>query len=120
MESAQTEMTQHLLRFVIGGFFVSLFSVLGESFKPKTFAGIFGAAPSIAIAAFILIWSENGVSVVETQSRSMIFGAMALIVACASCAKAIRKTDMSLWIGTGFLWIEWFLVALGLYRIFLK
>ncbi len=37
-----------LLRFVIGGTVVSLFPVLGDLFKPKSFAGLFGAAPSVA------------------------------------------------------------------------
>ena len=39
-----------LARFLIGGAIVSFFAVLAEMFRPKSFAGLFGAAPSIALA----------------------------------------------------------------------
>jgi hypothetical protein len=38
--------TYLLIRFVLGGLIVSAFAVVSEMFKPKTFAGLFGAAPS--------------------------------------------------------------------------
>ncbi len=50
-----------LSRFLVGGLFVSLFAVLGDSFKPKTFAGLFGAAPSIALAGLIFARTNHGV-----------------------------------------------------------
>jgi hypothetical protein len=34
-----------ILRFVIGGIVVSAFAALGDVLKPKSFAGLFGAAP---------------------------------------------------------------------------
>jgi uncharacterized protein DUF3147 len=43
--------SQILVRFLIGGVAVSAFAVLGDLLKPKSFAGLFGAAPSIALAA---------------------------------------------------------------------
>ena len=42
-------MGELLARFLIGGVIVSFFAVLGEMFRPKSFAGLFGAAPSIAL-----------------------------------------------------------------------
>ena len=41
-------MTELLLRFVIGGTLVCLFAFLGDLFKPKSFAGLFGAAPLLS------------------------------------------------------------------------
>ena len=38
-------MTEYLVRFLIGGIAVSLFAVLGDVLRPKSFAGLFGAAP---------------------------------------------------------------------------
>ena len=35
-----------ILRFLIGGVVVSAFAALGDMVKPKSFAGLFGAAPS--------------------------------------------------------------------------
>lgn len=45
-------MSEYIVRFLVGGLVVSSFAVLGEIFRPKSFAGIFGAAPSIALATF--------------------------------------------------------------------
>lgn len=39
-----------LIRFLIGAVAVSIFAVLGDLLKPKSFAGLFGAAPSVALA----------------------------------------------------------------------
>jgi hypothetical protein len=43
-------MVDAIIRFVVGGLAVSAFAVLGDVFRPKSFAGLFGAAPSIALA----------------------------------------------------------------------
>lgn len=39
-----------IVRFLIGGLIVFAFSLVSDLFKPKTFAGLFGAAPSVALA----------------------------------------------------------------------
>src|ERR1700684_4353603 len=99
----------HLLwRFIIGGFFVCLFSVLGDSFKPQTFAGLFGSAPSIALAGFILIWARQGATFVTVEARSMICGAIAMLVYCVSSVLIIRKTNMAAGVAAILLWLEWF------------
>ena len=36
---------QFIIRFFVGGLIVSFFAVLGDTLKPKSFAGLFGAAP---------------------------------------------------------------------------
>ena len=38
------------IRFLVGGVVVSLFAVLGDVLRPKSFARLFGAAPSVALA----------------------------------------------------------------------
>ena len=40
---------QILFRFIIGGLVVSLFAAFADALKPKSFAGLFAAAPSVAI-----------------------------------------------------------------------
>jgi hypothetical protein len=45
-----TPMTQIFVRFFIGGVVVSAFAVIGDVLRPKSFAGLFGAAPSVALA----------------------------------------------------------------------
>lgn len=49
-----------LLRFLIGGSVVSLFAIAGDVFRPKSFAGLFGAAPSVALATLALtVWQRS-------------------------------------------------------------
>ena len=41
-------MGEIILRFILGGAIVSAFAAMGDMLKPKSFAGLFGAAPSVA------------------------------------------------------------------------
>jgi hypothetical protein len=49
-----------LIRFLIGRIAVSAFALLGDLFKPKSFAGLFGAASSIALATLGLTVASDG------------------------------------------------------------
>ena len=75
-----------LIRFLIGGTVVSLFAMIGDAVRPKSFAGIFGAAPSIALATLVLTAHSEGFWYAATEARSMIIGAVAFIIyAYISC-----------------------------------
>ena len=63
-------MNEIFLRFLIGGAVVSAFALLGDLFKPKSFAGLFGAAPSVALATLGLTVSTEGARYVATEARS--------------------------------------------------
>ncbi len=39
-------MEEYLIRFFAGGLMVSAFAAVGDVLRPKSFAGLFGAAPS--------------------------------------------------------------------------
>ena len=39
---------------------VSLFAVAGDVLRPKSFAGLFGAAPSVALATLTLAFWKHG------------------------------------------------------------
>src|SRR4051794_11685958 len=78
------------LRFLIGGIVVSMFAVIGDLLRPKTFAGLFGAAPSVALATLgLTFWSKGGATVV-TEGRSMIVGAVALGIGALLTAPMLR------------------------------
>jgi hypothetical protein len=63
-------MTEILLRFAIGGVVISSFALLGDLLKPKSFAGLFGAAPSVALAALGLTVAGEGRGYAATEARS--------------------------------------------------
>jgi hypothetical protein len=73
-------MADLLLRFLVGGAFVCTFALIGDMFKPKSFGGLFGAAPSVAIATLALTVHKDGVAYAALEARSMVFGAGALLV----------------------------------------
>ena len=77
-------MGEILARFLIGGVIVSFFAVLAEMFRPKSFAGLFGAAPSIALATIGITIGTHGKAYAAVETRSMIFGAIAFLFYAAS------------------------------------
>jgi len=79
-------MGEILARFVIGGLIVSFFAVLGEIFRPKSFAGLFGAAPSIALATIGITIARHGKVYAALEARSMILGACAFLLYAASAS----------------------------------
>lgn len=77
-----------ICRVLIGGAFVSAFAVLSDLLKPKSFAGLFSAAPSVALASLGLALVVEGKSYAATEARSMTAGAIAFVV-YASCIRWI-------------------------------
>jgi Protein of unknown function (DUF3147) len=61
-------MTQFLIRFVIGGLVVSVFAICGDVLRPKSFAGLFGAAPSVALARHASLFFERKLSAMVPQT----------------------------------------------------
>jgi hypothetical protein len=111
-------MSQIFIRFLIGGIVVSVFAVLGDLFKPKSFAGIFGAAPSVALATLGLTVATEGTSYGAAEARSMMAGAIAFFVYASAVswimmcyqfkALAVTICSIPLWLGTAFgLWYLW-------------
>lgn len=112
-------MNEIFVRFLIGGLFVSVFAALGDVLKPKSFAGLFGAAPAVALATITLTMARNGVSYVAIESRSMIAGAIGFFV-YASCVAWIlmHYEKKTLTIAVGAIPV-WFAVAM-LWKVWLK
>jgi hypothetical protein len=71
---------QLLFRLLVGGVVVSFFAALGDVLKPKSFAGLFGAAPSVALATISLTVIADGRLYAATEARSMIVGAGAFLL----------------------------------------
>jgi hypothetical protein len=67
-----------LFRFLIGGLVVCAFASLADTLKPKTFAGLFSAAPSVALATLALTVSQDGRRFAAEEARAMLAGAVGL------------------------------------------
>ena len=81
-----------ILRFLAGGIVVSFFAALGDVLKPKSFAGLFGAAPSVALASLALTSVSDGPGYVAIEARSMMAAAVAfLLYACVASRSMMRS-----------------------------
>ena len=106
-------MLEYGLRFLAGGIAVSAFATLGDCLRPKSFAGLFGAAPSIALATLPITLSQKGAPFVAMEGGSMILGAFALAAYSWTVCVLLKKFLLSSWIATMAALVVWFAVALG-------
>ena len=72
-------MTDAVVRFIVGGLAVSAFSVLGDILHPKSFAGLFGAARSIALATLALAIAQHGAEYAASYPLSHLYGHFGLV-----------------------------------------
>ena len=86
-------MLDYLLRFLAGGIAVSTFAALGDALRPKTFAGLFGAAPSIALATILIALSKQGAPVVAVEARSMILASWRWRPTAGACVFSSRNSE---------------------------
>src|SRR5579871_5864945 len=106
---------QFVIRFVVGGLIVSAFAALGDTLKPKSFAGLFGAAPSVALATLGLTVFANGAAYAAIEARSMIAGAIAMVAYAWLTMRLITAFRWSAMRSSICALAAWFLVALGIW-----
>jgi hypothetical protein len=104
---------EYLVRFLAGGIVVSAFAVLGDVLRPKSFAGLFGAAPSVALATLSLTLWKDGAAYASTEGRSMILGAGALALYCLTVCQLLKRGRWSAFAATTVAILLWLTVALG-------
>jgi hypothetical protein len=113
-------LSEVFVRFLIGGTVVSGFALLGSVFKLTTFAGLFGAAPSVALATLTLaIWKE-GIVYATVECRSMMAGALALCLYSILTRQLLSRYRISALGATLISMPLWFVTTFGLWRVLLR
>jgi hypothetical protein len=107
-------MEEFALRFLIGGAVISAFSLLGDVLRPKSFAGLFGAAPSIALATMGMTIARHGKEYAAIEARSMVLGAIAFCIYAYVVSQALVRYQRSTMATTLILMPVWLGVSLGL------
>jgi hypothetical protein len=107
----------HVVRFVAGGLVVSAFAILGDLLRPKSFAGLFGAAPSVALATLTLAILKNGSAFAAIEGRSMVLWALALLLFSFIVCQMLMRFRISAAVATGSALAIWMLAAFGLKQI---
>ena len=109
-----------LFRFLVGGLFVSAFATLGNILKPKSFAGLFGAAPSIALSTLALTIATAGSWYAALEARSMVAGAIAFLAyACCVMHFMFRFKPPTMLLTSALLFL-WVASALGTWFVLLR
>jgi len=107
-------MSEYLIRFLIGGAVVTAFAMVADVLRPKSFAGLFGAAPSVALATLGLTIKHNGTQMASIEARSMILGAIAFLAYAAAVSWIMRRFRIGSLVSTVCLMPLWFLAAFSL------
>ena len=105
---------EYVARFLIGGFVVSAFALLGDLLRPKTFAGLFGAAPSVALATLGIAVITHGAPYAAQESRAMVLGAIALTAYSIVVCQLLMRTGIGALQAAALAFVVWLLVAFGL------
>jgi hypothetical protein len=111
-------MKEIIFRFLVGGSLVSVFAFIGDLLRPKSFAGLFGAAPSVALASLALTIATAGKVYAAMEARSMIAGAVAFFLYASTVSNVMMRYKppalaatlalMPLWLGVSYcLWLAW-------------
>jgi hypothetical protein len=110
-------LTDIIVRFFIGGLVVSVFSLISDLLKPKTFAGLFGAAPSVALATLALTVLKEGKEYAAIEGHAMILGAIALFAYALGLSHILLRFRLSALPVALVLLLFWIGVATGLWYV---
>ena len=85
-----------LVKALAGGSLVVLFALLSESLAPKRFAGLFGAAPAVAIAGLAVTLISKGTVDAKHATLGMIAGSAGMAAyACAAVLLLKRASPLA-------------------------
>ncbi len=110
---------EYIIRFLLGGAIVSIFAVIGDLFRPRSFAGMFGAAPTVGLATLGLAFAKKGAQVVALEGRSMLLGAVGLAAYSLVTSYLLYKRNWHSLPAAVLAYVAWFGVSMALYIIFL-
>jgi Protein of unknown function (DUF3147) len=110
-------MTDLAVRFLVGGIVVSLFAALGDVLRPRSFAGLFSAAPSIALATVSLTIHKEGKLYAAQEAKTMLLGAIAFLVYAVLASAVLRRRKFSALATSVALMPIWFGISFGLLAI---
>jgi hypothetical protein len=103
------------LKGLNGGVLVVAFALVAETLMPKRFAGLFAAAPSIAIANLLVVAVVDGDSEARASAGGMLIGAGAMSAACLAGTLFVRRANALR--SASAICVLWLLVAVAAFLI---
>jgi hypothetical protein len=107
-----------LLKGLCGGSFVVAFALVGHVVEPKRFAGLFSAAPSVALASLSVTIVDKGAANARQQTIGMLVGAIALLVYTLVARGLVERFNALR--GAALSCVAWLAVALAGYAVALR
>jgi uncharacterized membrane protein (GlpM family) len=101
------------LRGLAGGTLVVISALISEAVSPKAFAGLFAAAPTVAVASLSVIIATEGPGAARQSVIGMVVGAIAMVACCILAAATIPRIQALK--GSVAAWLGWIVVDLALY-----
>jgi hypothetical protein len=98
-----------LVKAAAGGLLVLAFAALAQMLKPKRFAGIFAAAPSVALAGLIVTVLFTGDRDLPAAGAGMAVGGVAFVLYCLAAVPLVRR--FGAWKGSAGALVVWAAVA---------
>lgn len=101
------------LKTVASGLFVVAFAVVASMLSPKRLAGVFAAAPAVALGSLSMTLMLMGESAAVPAARGMAVGGTAFAVSCVAGTPALRRWGALR--GAAVILAAWALVSAVLY-----
>ncbi len=80
------------IKAALGGTLVVAFALLSQSLDPKRFAGLFSAAPAVALAGLAVTLLDKGAHDAHQATAGMIAGGVGMAVYAATVIPLLRRT----------------------------
>jgi uncharacterized membrane protein (GlpM family) len=80
------------IKGLAGGSLVLAFALLSQGLEPKRFAGLFSAAPAVAIAGLAVTLLDKGAHDSHQAAAGMIAGGAGMIAYAAAVIPLLRRT----------------------------
>jgi uncharacterized membrane protein (GlpM family) len=97
------------IRAAAGGLLVLAFALLSEGVKPKRFAGLFSAAPAVAIAGLVVTLATGPASDAEDGTQGMLAGAAGMAAYAIAVVALLKR--YSAHAASAMAMVAWFAVA---------
>jgi hypothetical protein len=106
------------IRVLATGALVAAFAMLGDTLKPKMFAGLFSGAPSVATVSLLVTGLAMGPARDAKYALGMIAGAVGLVV--YGVVAAVLVKHLKAVVGSVLAWIAWAIPAGVTYLLLLR
>jgi uncharacterized membrane protein (GlpM family) len=97
------------LKALAGGTLVLVFSALAATLDPKRFAGLFGAAPAVALAGLAIVALDKGGHAAHEAAVGMLAGSAGMVAYAAAAVKLLHRGHA--WRAAGTALAAWLVVA---------